>query len=274
MNILHLSDIHFRREMGTADIAKWRDGENEYRRMLSYMENPLVFLDECLEKALKDADLVVITGDLTENGTKEDYAFLKKHIEQKTMGIPVAVTLGNHDNKENFRLGYLGEEEKKDSLERYNSLSYINGLPIISLDSSIEGEADGYLSEQQLAWLQNTLKEVGSTPSLLITHHHLLPSQGQVPPLPQSVKLAEALKDSSVCAVLCGHSHFFCQDFIGNIPCCTTDSLSFFGENLGDGRVKFREKYGYSVYNLEKGKLTLLKHENFFGKDDLGTLKF
>lgn len=274
MKILHLSDIHFRREMGTSDMLKWREGENEYRKMLSYMKNPLVFLDECLEKALKGIDLIAITGDLTENGTKEDYAFLKEHIEQKTKGILVAVTLGNHDSKENFRLGYLKDADKESISERYNNVIYADGIAVISLDSSIEGESDGNLDKSQLDWLRSTLDRIGDTPALLMTHHHLLASQGQVPPLPQSKQLAEVLKDSSVCAVLCGHSHFFCQDHVGNIPCCTADSLSFFGENLGDGKVRFREKYGYSIYDLENGKLRLLKHENFLGKDNLGTIKF
>lgn len=274
MKILHLSDIHFRRELGTPDVLPWRTGDNVYLRMLSNMRNPLVFLYECLQKSLDDIDLIVITGDLTENGCEEDYAFLRKYLDEKTSGIPIAVTLGNHDNKDNFRIGFLGESKKDNRPERYNNISYVDGLPVISLDSSIEGVADGDLSLSQLNWLKEALSDIGDTPSLLITHHHLLPSQGQVPPLPQSSQLVEVLKSSNVCAVLCGHSHFFHQDYIGSIPCCSADSLSFFGVTLQDGKVKFSEKYGYSVYNLEDGKLRLLKHENFLGKDNLATIRF
>lgn len=274
MKILHLSDIHFRRELGTSDILPWRSSDNGYLRMLSYMRNPLIFLDECLEKALNGIDLIVVTGDLTENGCEEDYSFLRKHLEEKTHGIPLVVTLGNHDNKDNFRTGFLGLTANDNSQGRYNNISYVDGLPVISLDSSIEGTADGDLSLRQLDWLKEALSCIGDTPSLLITHHHLLPSQGQVPPLPQSAQLAEVLKNSSVCAVLCGHSHFFHQDYIGEIPCCSVDSLSFFGSTLEDGSVKFSERYGYSVYELENGRLSLLKHENFRGTDNLATLRF
>lgn len=274
MKILHLSDIHFRRDLGTAEILPWRSSDSAYLRMLSHMENPLIFLDECLEKALHGINLVVITGDLTEDGSKEDYTFLKKHLDEKISGIPLVVTLGNHDSKENFRRGFLGQSEAENPLLRYNSVSFVQGLPIISLDSSIEGTADGDLSPDQLCWLKNTLSEVGHTPSLLITHHHLLPSQGQVPPLPQSTQLAEVIKNSSVCAVLCGHSHFFHQDHMGSIPCCSADSLSFFGDTQKDGTVRFSERYGYSIYDLSCGKLSLLKHRCFAGKDNLATIRF
>ena len=87
MYILHLSDIHYRRELGRrkeADRGR-ADGEDKqhesggrlagpdgYQALLSAMQNPLVFLDDCLDRAARDwktIDLVVIAGDLTEDGT-------------------------------------------------------------------------------------------------------------------------------------------------------------------------------------------------------------
>ena len=69
MYILHLSDIHYRRELGRrkeADRGR-ADGEDKqhesggrlagpdgYQAMLSAMQNPLVFLDDCLDRAARD----------------------------------------------------------------------------------------------------------------------------------------------------------------------------------------------------------------------------
>ena len=66
MYILHLSDIHYRREFGKGFRNANGDG---YQNMLSAMQNPTVFLDECLDRVAGDretVDLVVVTGDLTE----------------------------------------------------------------------------------------------------------------------------------------------------------------------------------------------------------------
>ena len=67
MYILHLSDIHYRRELGCRKKADQGplDGTNKkhggvdraagpdgYQAMLSAMQNPLVFLDDCLDRTL------------------------------------------------------------------------------------------------------------------------------------------------------------------------------------------------------------------------------
>lgn len=77
------------------------------------MTPPLELLDRCLqllgdeEKAQLDG--VLISGDLTENGTADDYRNLRRELERRFPGIPLLVTLGNHDEKSAFREGWLGQ---------------------------------------------------------------------------------------------------------------------------------------------------------------------
>ena len=76
---------------GGVDRAAGPDG---YQAMLSAMQNPLVFLDDCLDRVAGDWErigLVVITGDLTEDGTAEDYRCLKHHIRKRIGDIPLVV---------------------------------------------------------------------------------------------------------------------------------------------------------------------------------------
>ncbi len=62
MNVLHISDIHFR--------ESYLPCEEGYQGMLAAMQNPLIPLEECIQdaKARVAIDLVVISGDLTEDG--------------------------------------------------------------------------------------------------------------------------------------------------------------------------------------------------------------
>jgi 3',5'-cyclic-AMP phosphodiesterase len=102
MNLLHISDIHFRRQ--------YPDCQEGYQGMLAAMQNPLIPLTECLRHAQQRAtiDLVVISGDLTEDGDVEDYRYLKEQLHRLLGDVEIIVTLGNHDIKSNFHIGWCG----------------------------------------------------------------------------------------------------------------------------------------------------------------------
>ncbi|MCC2879679.1 metallophosphoesterase [Lachnoclostridium pacaense] len=288
MYILHLSDIHYRRELGRrkeADRGR-ADGEDKqhesggrlagpdgYQAMLSAMQNPLVFLDDCLDRAARDwktIDLVVITGDLTEDGTAQDYRCLKHHIRERVGDIPLVVTLGNHDNKRSFREGWLEEMGSAP----YNTIRWVGGTAVIAFDTSVQGVPDGHMDDRQAAWLERALDAVGRNPSILVTHHHLLPEQGQIPPLPESGKLLSLIGNSGVCLILCGHTHHHHAGQAAGRPCHVADSLSFCGDDMGGGQVRFQEKYGFNVYRMEDGMVRMCRSETFANGRILGTLTF
>ena len=63
MQILHISDIHFRVQYETA--------QEGYASVLYRMTNPLELLDRCLERAFSEhpgIKLLMITGDLCDDG--------------------------------------------------------------------------------------------------------------------------------------------------------------------------------------------------------------
>ena len=77
MEVLQISDIHFRLQ-----YEKKQDG---YGKMLCQMRNPLEKLDFCLEKAFSahpGISLVLISGDLCEDGEAADYEALRKFLER------------------------------------------------------------------------------------------------------------------------------------------------------------------------------------------------
>ena len=95
MNLLHLSDIHYRN--------LYKQTETGYLSVLAKMTPPLITLKKCFDQTDKSKlDGVVITGDLTEEGSEQDYKELKTFLAKELEGLPVIITLGNHDVKSAF----------------------------------------------------------------------------------------------------------------------------------------------------------------------------
>ncbi|EGO6529267.1 metallophosphoesterase [Enterococcus faecalis] len=259
MDILHLSDIHFRR-----NYEKAKDG---YKGMLTKMENPLIRLESSLTSLLKikKIDLVIISGDLTEDGEPEDYAFLKEKLQTILQGIPMIVTLGNHDIKKNFRIGWLNQIGSE---QPYNVVQTYPEFHIISLDNSEYDNPDGHMNKEQKDWLQTTLKKLSDKPILLVMHHHLLREQSSMPTLPEAEETIQLLKGSDILGVLTGHTHHPYLHHINGIPYYTVAGMSFVGEDEGQGIVRFEENYGYNLYSIDKGRFIHFQ-VNYYRTDKL-----
>ncbi len=254
MKILHLTDIHFCLTYEPCDFG--------YKGMMSEMENPLIYLKNCLNHVLSKTklDLVLISGDLTEDGSPEDYRFLKMWLENELGEVPIVVTLGNHDIKTHFRQGWL-EEEGTDL--PYNVVKNFTDFVVISLDNAVYGLSDGHLAESQFQWLESQLKGLDGKPIFLMTHHHLIENQSSVGHLPESKRLLYLIKNYSVTCVLNGHTHHAYTADIEGIQYYTGMGMSFVGEDEGAGFVRFDQRYGYNLYHVDQGKIIRQTTENF-----------
>ncbi|MCC8065885.1 MAG: metallophosphoesterase [Clostridiales bacterium] len=316
MHILHISDLHYRRNY-TAFAS------DNYERMLSAMTSPLITLDRALDAAFAahpDIDLLLISGDLCDDGDAEDYRQLRTHLEARLGGIPMLVTLGNHDRKDAFRAGWLCTADDMASVEApvpaeasdseetpnseeirglagvpnpvetpdsaisadfselselpYNAVQKLPGLYILSLDSSAFGCSNGCLPPSQLTWLKKQLQEIGTAPSILMTHHHLLGAHESIPPLPEADTLFRLIQDSNIIGIMCGHTHHCFAGYCADKPYYTADGMSFYGTNLSDGRVKFEEKYGYNYYRIENGCIMENIQRTFSNNRQLAVFRF
>ena len=113
-------------------------------------------------------DLVVATGDLTNDGEVESYRLLRR----LTDGLPCPrrCALGNHDVRRAFRSGWAGESMPDDSPLDY--VFDLNGIRNFVLDTTIPGEAGGALDASQIVWLEKEVSAAGSAPKLFFLHHH------------------------------------------------------------------------------------------------------
>jgi 3',5'-cyclic-AMP phosphodiesterase len=144
MIISQLSDIHINEH----------DSQNQHRLRAIVGE---------LAKIRPAYDLLLLTGDLTEHGSKAEYEILRN--ELRDVG-PFALLPGNHDDPQ-LLARLFPERAPPLGGVLLVSLEEIN---VILLDSCVPGQAHGELSDQQYNELAATL-EKHQRPTLLALHH-------------------------------------------------------------------------------------------------------
>lgn len=260
MKILHLSDIHFRQS--------YEPSSDGYKNMLTKMVNPIEALVKCLTEVnqREQIDVVVISGDLTDGGQASDYTYLKKHLAAIIGDKKLIVTLGNHDIKSQFRMGWLGQSASENS---YNTIDEFEELAIISFDNSVFKNPNGHISEEQFTWLEQALIATAEKPVIVMTHHHLLKEQNTIPAVPQADKMINLLSKYHVLAILTGHTHHAFTGEIDGIPYYTSSSMSFCGIDEGNGIVRFESCYGYNIYTIDQGGLVRQVSDNYYPRQFL-----
>lgn len=122
-----------------------------------------------VERLRPRPQVILITGDLVESGSAEEYALARAALDQLT--IPFLVLPGNHDERNNLRSafgGHMGEVLGPDCLA---SVADRYPVRIVALDSVIPARGQGRLGTTQLDWLDRTLGANSSKPTLLALHH-------------------------------------------------------------------------------------------------------
>ncbi|NVN84881.1 MAG: phosphodiesterase [Rhodopseudomonas sp.] len=111
-------------------------------------------------------DLVVISGDLADTPTAEEYDHLKlllAPLQIPWLGIP-----GNHDSRVLMRAAF--PQAPFPETGALNQIHPVGDLDIVLLDSSVHGQPHGELDAATLQWLDATLA-ASHRPALLFLHH-------------------------------------------------------------------------------------------------------
>ncbi|AKA06967.1 metallophosphoesterase [Streptomyces noursei ZPM] len=154
-------------------------------------------------------DGVLVTGDLADHGTDDEYRLAAELLKPLADRHPLLVCPGNHDAREPFRRLLLGGGEPGDA--PVNQVRDLAGTRVVLCDSSIPGRAEGRLAPETLAWLDATLAAAPRLPALVALHHPPvdlgLPYIDRIG-LREAEGLAAVLdRHPQVIAVLCGHAH-------------------------------------------------------------------
>src|SRR5262249_31693757 len=113
-------------------------------------------------------DFVVISGDLADTPTTEEYDYLKYLLAP--LKLPFAAVPGNHDSRELMRAA-LPRAGYAFSSGPLNQRLEVGGLDLLLLDSSVPGKPHGELDALTLQWLDATLSSSTDRPALLFLHH-------------------------------------------------------------------------------------------------------
>ena len=180
-------------------------------------------LGELLEQ-LKDSGLrpeaIIFTGDLADKGEPEAYRKLRGLIEPfaAELASELVWVMGNHDNRAELRRMLLDEVPSMAPLDR---VRMIDGLRIVTLDTSVPGHHYGELAASQLDWLARQLATPAPDGTILALHHPPIPSVLDLAvtvELRDQASLGRVLKGSDVRAILAGHLHYSTNATFVGIP--------------------------------------------------------
>ncbi|GIJ30155.1 3',5'-cyclic adenosine monophosphate phosphodiesterase CpdA [Micromonospora qiuiae] len=160
-----------------------------------------------LHNLARPVDAILITGDIAEHGQVSEYELAAKLFASPH---PVLVCPGNHDVRDAYRKGLLGEADGGD--RPINSRHDVAGAIFLLADSSVPGRDDGHLDEETMGWLRDQLATVATDVPVFIAFHH--PPVALHHPVIDDSRLlpADPLADlvaahPQVVAVLTGHFH-------------------------------------------------------------------
>lgn len=158
---------------------------------------------------VSEPDFVAACGDMVDSEPEADeqyeldiYKYFSKKLKFKQYEV-----LGNHDTRELF---------SKYFLDKYHSKSYsfdLQGIHFISLNSDYDLHETGHISDADLQWLKNDLKQLGPLDKVVIFTHTRIDS------LKNTSQLLKVLKKNNVILIVSAHKHkpevFECE----NISC-------------------------------------------------------
>ena len=228
-SFIQISDCHIDDETCVMGV----DSSTNLKHILSDINN-------------RDFDALLISGDLTHNGTASSYKKLQKILTDVDSDIHVMP--GNHDDKDNLSSTFNTELQRTFQLGDWK---------IITLDSVQINKVSGLLNEEQLRFLDDSISNSNAKYIVVCLHHPVVSMNSDWDDelsLENPEDLFEVVEHySQVKAILWGHAHqsetFEYNGF--SLFSCPSTALQFNGPN----------NIGYNHYTLHSnGKIECKTH--------------
>jgi Icc protein len=151
-------------------------------------------------------DLVVVGGDVTDEGYPDQFAVAKERLERIKCPRLVVVP-GNHDAR---HVGYLHYEQTFGPRDSRLHLT-VGGIEIalVAVDSSKPDLDEGEIGREHYAWIEEAFRGSADL-RIFVCHHHLMPIPGTGRERNQVLDAGDVLsllRQTEVDLVLSGHRH-------------------------------------------------------------------
>lgn len=231
VRLLHLSDTHLTGDESTRHYGVV-DTRAALARVLAHAASVV------------GIDAVVVSGDLSDDGTPESYRHLRATVDAwaQARGARAVYVMGNHDKRAGFE-EVLGE--------RTGTVA-VAGLRIIRLDSSVPGRGYGEIDDDQLDLVRRAA--AGDGPAIVLLHHP--PTAAPTPllaglALERPAELIEICRSAGVLAVLAGHYHHSLVTAEGGVPVLVAPGITNTTDVLAPaGHERAHVGSGYAVIDV------------------------
>ena len=184
MLIAHVSDVH-------VGAARYREG---------------LLRTAIAEINAADPDLVVVAGDITDDGYPDQYPIARDELSAIACGQVVFVP-GNHDAR---NVGYLGFEDTFGNRDTRTRLRLAGlDVAVVAVDSSKPDLDEGEIGREHYGWIQEGFAGPADL-RVFACHHHLMPIPGTGRERNQVLDAGDVLsllRHAQVDIVLGGHRH-------------------------------------------------------------------
>lgn len=202
-----------------------------------------------LERSIAKPQAIVFTGDLADLGEPDAYVRLRELVKPAAarMNAQVIWVMGNHDERADYSRLLFDQESDAPQDRVYD----IDGLRIISFDTTVPGYHHGEVTDDQLDWLADVLSSPAPHGTLLAVHHPpiptpLLEAMGMLELFDQH-KLAAVLEGSDVRGVLAGHLHYSTHSTFAGIPVSVASATCYTLDLSAEDRLLSGVDFGQSV---------------------------
>jgi len=178
-----LSDTH---------LLSARSIERHYRANKPDMEKRAMTVIENFGRASRQVNALpeppaglILNGDCVHVGGNDEYSLLASQFEALEK-IPLHVTMGNHDHRNDFSKVFRERWLRDDRVllkqrhvsvlkSRHANLVLLDSLTMQMPDSPVKGP--GILGNKQLGWLESVLDSESDKPAIVMFHHNIDPSE-------------------------------------------------------------------------------------------------
>ena len=181
-----------------------------------------------LNRLSPQPDVVILSGDLVDFGSAEEYAFAREMLAD--IRPPLLMIPGNHDAREAMRAAFPDHTYFSRSGPLHFVADELGPVRIIGLDITVPGLHHGDFDDAAAAWFDSVLAREPDRPTIVMMHQP--PFVSGIPYIDKyncrgGERLAAVIaRYPAIERIVCGHIHRFMQIRFGGTMLCTAPSTT------------------------------------------------